>query len=56
MTDNGYAMVWSFKAMIINLDIFNAIFSIQLAIIAVFLFWLIETIVGAIKRKNKVIE
>ena len=56
VTDNGYAMEWSFKAMLRNLDIFNAIFSIQLAIIAVFLFWIIETIVGAIKRKNKVME
>lgn len=56
VTDNGYAMVWSFKAMLRNLDIFNAIFSIQFAIVAVFLFWLAENVIGAIMRKNEVIE
>ena len=38
------------------IDGFNVISSVKFGTIAVFLVWLIETIIGAIKRKNKVIE
>lgn len=38
------------------LDFFDFLMSVKFGAIAVFLFWLIETIIGAIKRKNKVIE
>ena len=38
------------------IDGFDIISSVKFGIIAVFLFWLIETVIGTIKRKNKVTE